>query len=273
MNQAERRRFLIEALIDENPQLVAARQAGEPCTPADADGQRGLLRSLMNVRPPRPLAPEVTRIQDEYLLARLTERGGAVDAATLPPVSADDPAISLWRGDITTLAADAIVNAANSQALGCFVPCHHCIDNSIHTFAGMQLREACEQELARRHAAGLGRELATGDAFITGGFNLPACHVIHTVGPIVHGVSPTARNRDELARCYRSCLELATSCGLSSIAFCCISTGEFRFPAREAAEIAIATVRNFIESSPSPLKVVFNVFTESDERIYRELLG
>ncbi len=261
MNQSERRRYLIDALLAEDERFQGLE------APTDAEGQRQLLRALMNVRPPRPVPADVLRVQDDYLQKRLLECG-VTNVWDLEPVSFAEPALCVWRGDITTLAADAIVNAANSQMLGCFYPCHGCIDNAIHTYAGMQLRLACAEQMR-------GASEPTGSARITPGFNLPAAHVIHTVGPIVKGSRPTRRDCQLLASCYQSCLELADARDLTSIAFCCISTGEFCFPRVEAAGIAVRTVREFLfaHAGATTLKrVVFNVFTDEDEEIYHGLL-
>ena len=175
--------------------------------------------------------------------------------------------VLLWRGDITTLAVDAIVNAANSQMLGCWVPGHHCIDNAIHTYSGVQLRAECARLMEEQ-----GAEEPTGMAKITPAYNLPCKRVIHTVGSIANG-NPTNLHRAQLASCYTNCLGLAASEGLASIAFCCISTGVFGFPQREAAQIAVRTVKEWLGSHGSEMRVVFNVFSKTDERIYRELLG
>ena len=234
----------------------------------DPAARRRLLRSLMNVRVPgRPLPAAYWAAQDALLAEERGEKG-VVDADSLPGVPGD-PRIALWQGDITRLAADAIVNAANSALLGCFVPCHGCIDNAIHSAAGLQLRDACA-ELMR--AQGHGEP--TGSAKITSGYNLPARYVIHTVGPIVTGPVPTAWDRAALAACYRSCLELAATRDLASVAFCCISTGEFRFPNRAAAKIAVHEVRAFFDAHPdgSVKRVVFDVFKDEDLAIYRQLL-
>lgn len=257
MNQAERRIWLINALLNE-------RADGRGiAVPAGAGEQRDLLRALMNVRSPEALATEVLDIQDAYLQQRLVERGGATDAGTLPCCNR----IAVWRGDITLLKADAIVNAANSQMLGCFVPGHHCIDNAIHTYSGVQLRAECARLMEEQ-----GAEEPTGMAKITPAYNLPCKRVIHTVGPIANG-NPTNLHRAQLASCYTNCLGLAASEGLASIAFCCIGTGVFGFPQREAAQIAVRTVKEWLGSHDSEIRVVFNVFSESGEGIYRELLG
>ena len=264
MTQDERRRYLIDALL-------AERADGESITvPEGPDDQRALLRALMNVRPPAPVAPEVLAVQDAYLAERLRERGGAVDAAPLPPVDAGNPALSrvaLWRGDITRLAADAIVNAANSQMLGCFVPGHHCIDNAIHTYAGMQLRLDCACLMEAQ-----GHEEPAGQVKVTPAHNLPSANVFHTVGPIVRDSRPTPRDEVLLARCYRACLAEATRRGPKTLAFCCISTGIFGFPQEEAARIALDAVLEHLTHTDHRLKVIFDVFLPSDECIYQELL-
>ena len=228
------------------------------------EAQRELLRALMNVRPPRPLSEEFLRMQDALLSAERKARG-VVDVMTLPAVPSD-ARIVLWQGDITRLNADAIVNAANSALLGCFIPCHRCIDNTIHSAAGLQLRAACEELMKRQ-----GHPEPTGAAKITAGYNLPARHVLHTVGPIVHGAL-TEEHRQLLASCYRSCLTLAAKNGLKSVAFCCISTGEFHFPNDAAAEIAVREVRAFLAENTSVERVVFNVFKDADLHIYERLL-
>lgn len=233
--------------------------------PPDRDAQRRLLRSLMNVRPPLPLKPEFLALQDELLSAEREEKG-VVDAAALP-VTAACPRIAVWQGDITRLKVDAIVDADNSALLGCFVPCHGCIDNAIHSAAGLQLREECNQlMMAQGYPEPIGR------AKLTRGYNLPARYVLHTVGPIVSG-RVTRQDRDDLASCYRFCLELAAERRLESVAFCCISTGEFHFPNAEAADIAVDTVTAFLNQNTSIQKVIFNVFKDVDAKLYRNRLG
>lgn len=224
-----------------------------------------VFRALVNTREPVPAGDELLALQDELLQGLLAERG--VHEIAEAEVSPADTRLRLWRGDITTLATDAIVNAANSQMLGCWVPGHHCIDNAIHTFAGIQLRLACARVMAEQ-----GHEEPTGQAKVTDAYNLPSRRVIHTVGPIANGY-PTPRHRVQLASCYRSCLDAAANEGLGSIAFCCISTGIFGFPQREAAQIAVRTVSTWIDEHDVDMTVVFNVFGEDDERIYRELLN
>ena len=251
---------LNEMLLSEQPAYRAQATQIEKTEKA----QRGLLRALMNVRPPRPLSAEFLRLQDELLSAERKERG-VVDVMTLPAVPSD-PHIVLWQGDITRLAADAIVNAANSALLGCFIPCHRCIDNAIHSAAGLQLRAECAAIMERQ-----GHPEETGRAKLTAGYNLPARHVLHTVGPIIAGTL-TDEDRALLVSCYRSCLSLAAEHGLSSIAFCCISTGEFHFPNAAAAEIAVREVRAFLRENNTIKRVVFNVFKDEDRAIYERLL-
>ena len=258
MNQTERRRWLIHALLEEMPQYQY------PVFPYTAEKQWRLLRSLMNVRPPEPATEEFLAVQDAFL-QEMTEEKGVTDADSLPPCKRDSRLV-LWQGDITTLRCGAIVNAANSGLLGCFSPCHGCIDNMIHTMSGVQLRLACHELMKAQ-----GHEEPTGRAKITPGFNLPAEYVLHTVGPII-GDEVTAEAEALLASCYRSCLELAEQYGLRSVAFCCISTGVFRFPPEQAAGIAVRTVEEYLRKNTGIRRVVFNVFKDSDLAIYRELL-
>ena len=255
MTQDERLDFLLRYLLAERKEYASIRM------PDSVSEKRHLLRSLMNVRPPIPASAEFLAIQDAYLQARLSERG----VTRLGDLKPAQPGIYLWQGDITTLAADAIVNAANSQMLGCFVPCHGCIDNAIHTYAGVQLRLACAAAMRQQ-----GQEEATGHAKITKAYNLPCRFVLHTVGPIICG-SVTKADRELLASCYRSCLDLAAETGLHSVAFCCISTGEFHFPGELAAEIAVHTVQAWRQQHPNQIEVIFNVFKDSDYEIYQRL--
>lgn len=256
MTQSERLNFLLCYLIKEQKVYKDLR------IPDSDSEKRRLLRSLMNARPPLPVESEFLTVQNAYLQEE-TRRKGITVLSDLEPVQKE---IYLWRGDITTLQCDAIVNAANSAMLGCFVPCHGCIDNAIHTYAGIQLRLACADMMRRQ-----GKEEETGKAKITPAFNLPCDYVIHTVGPIVQG-RLTKKDKDLLASCYRSCLELAAEKDIESIAFCCISTGEFRFPNRDAAEIAVSAVKEFREKTGCRTEVIFNVFKDMDRDIYRELL-
>ena len=255
MTQDERRRFLLEFLLRERGETMAL--------PADEAAQRRLLRALCNVREPVPAPADFLAVQDAYLQEE-TRRKGVTDAARIPEA---EPGIRLWRGDITTLRCDAIVNAANSALLGCFVPCHGCIDNAIHTYAGVQLRLACAELMAAQ-----GHPEPTGRAKITPAFNLPSRYVLHTVGPIVRN-RPTARDEALLASCYRSCLALAAAHGARSVAFCCISTGEFHFPSARAAQIAVQTVREARKTLQHEMDVIFNVYQERDLRIYEGLLA
>ena len=256
MNQTERRLYLLQSLLSERPEYR------DWTIPQNADDQRRLLRGLMNVRPPRPCGEELLRVQDAYLQQLLAERG-VTDADGLSPVQ---PGMYLWQGDITTLKCDAIVNAANSGMTGCYVPCHACIDNCIHTFAGIQLRLDCAGLMARQ-----GHEEPTGQAKITRAYNLPCDYVLHTAGPMIEG-RVTSEDERLLASCYRSCLELAERNGVESIAFCCISTGVFHFPNQRAAGIAVETVRRYQAETGSKMKVIFNVFKDLDLEIYRRLL-
>ena len=255
--QSRRRRWLIDALLAEREEYAGID------VPEETEGQRRLLRALFNVRPPEPVSEEFLQVQDAYLQERAREKG----ITRLEDLSPIQPHVFVWQGDITTLAVDGIVNAANSQMLGCFAPNHGCIDNAIHTFAGVQLRLACAEQMAAQ-----GHEERTGQAKITPGFNLPAAHVLHTVGPIVGWQGVTPRDQASLASCYRSCLALAEKHGLRSIAFCCISTGEFHYPNDEAARIAVDVVDEYLQSARHPMKVVFNVFKPVDLAIYHDLL-
>ncbi len=257
MNQSDRRIYLINSLLEEKEEY---RRVAKP---QNDDEQRALLRSLMNVRMASPVSNEFLAVQDDYL-REVTKEKGVTDLADLTPVKDD---IYLWQGDITTLKCDAIVNAANSGMTGCYVPCHGCIDNCIHTYAGVQLRIRCAEIMEKQ-----GHEEDTGKAKITPGFNLPCKYVLHTVGPIITGVL-TEEDEILLASCYRSCLELADENDVKSIAFCCISTGEFHFPNERAAQIAVKTVREYRSEHNSKIKVIFNVWKDIDYDIYKRLLG
>lgn len=256
MTQEERRLFLIQELLKEQPRYADIQ------IPKSEEEQKNLLRSLFNIRQPYPVSEEFLKVQDVYL-QNDTEEKGITDITDLEPCHGN---IYLWQGDITTLRCDAIVNAANSQLLGCFCPCHGCIDNAIHTFAGVQLRLACAELMQKQK-----HEEETGKAKITPAFNLPCRYVLHTVGPII-GSRVNARDKEQLESCYRSCLELADLQGVKSIAFCCISTGEFHFPNDTAAQIAINTVKKYIKKNNSEIKVIFNVFKNVDYEIYKKLL-
>ena len=255
MTQDERLLYLLKYFMQETDRYRRLK------IPEGTEEKKQLLRALFNVREPQEVPAPVLRVQDEYLQEEISHHG-ITKASELPFIRGR---LCLWQGDITTLNCDAIVNAANPALLGCFVPNHHCIDNAIHTYAGVQLRLECSRIMQKQ-----GRPEITGSAKITGGYNLPAAHVIHTVGPIVRG-----RLTDEdcrlLASCYTSCLQAAA--GLKSVAFCCISTGEFGFPHVRAAEIAVETVEDFLHSNDTSIeRVIFNVFKDEDREIYEKLL-
>lgn len=254
MTQEERRLYLIKYLTEENKELEEVK------IPNEESGQKRLLRSLMNIRPPKPVSKEFLEIQDAYLQ---DERGKIVSLSELEPI---DKGIYLWQGDITKLEADGIVNAANSALLGCFIPCHGCIDNAIHSTAGVQLRLECARIMEKQ-----GDPEPTGKAKITSAYNLPCRYVLHTVGPIVQD-RLTRKDCELLEACYTSCLNLAMEYGLKSLAFCCISTGEFHFPNKKAAEIAVKTVKKFREINSNAPEVIFNVFKDIDREIYEGLL-
>ena len=256
MTQTERLEYLITCLIKEQPEYE------EISIPTEIEEKKRLLRSLMNVRPAVPISREFLRIQDEYLKNELTQQ----EITELNFLTSRKDNMYLWKGDITKLKVDAIVNAGNSALLGCFIPCHGCIDNAIHSNAGIQLRLECQKIMERQ-----GKPEPTGKAKITKGYNLPAKYVLHTVGPIVRG-QLTEKDRTLLAAYYRSCLELADAYELKSIAFCCISTGEFHFPNEIAGQIAVDTVKKYFRETGSQMEVVFNVFKEKDWEIYNRLL-
>ncbi|MBR1867193.1 MAG: protein-ADP-ribose hydrolase [Clostridia bacterium] len=254
MEQKERREYLINYLLKEG--------GYDAPVPKSEIEEKRLLRSLFNVRMPNAASEEFLKIQDEYLHVEIAKKG-ITDCEKLTYTRG----LTVWQGDITTLKADGIVNAANSQMLGCFAPCHACIDNAIHTFAGIRLRKECYDIMRRQRT-----EEPTGSAKITKAYNLPSKFVLHTVGPIVSD-KLTEKHKEQLASCYRSCLALAKEYGLRSLAFCCISTGEFHFPNKEAAEIAVSTVSDLLEKDNYEMKVIFNVFKDTDLEIYQKLLA
>ena len=257
MNQEQRRLYLIKALLSERVEYAGI------IIPDKIEQQRVLLRALVNVRTPETVSAEFLDIQNAYLQEELTQKT-VTKLTDLTPISGQ---LYLWKGDITTLKVDGIVNAANSQLLGCFYPNHKCIDNAIHTFAGVQLRQECHRLMKEQvHLE------KTGEAKITPAYNLPSKYVLHTVGPIVDGRLLSNHEKD-LISSYRSCLELAEANGLKSLAFCCISTGEFHFPQERATELAVTTVQEYLKETDSKMEVIFNVFKEDDERIYKRLLG
>lgn len=256
MTQKEKRIYLIEELLKEQATKTDIK------IPENEQEQKNLLRSLFNIRAPKNIGTSFLAVQDAYLQEE-TKQKGITDLADLTPVQ---EGIYLWQGDITTLRCDAIVNAANSQMLGCFCPCHGCIDNAIHTFSGVQLRLTCSEIMKKQ-----GHEEHTGTAKITPAYNLPCKYILHTVGPVIRG-QLTEKDKGLLASCYHSCLELAERSGIKSIAFCCISTGEFHFPNEEAAKIAVKVVHEHKCRTMSEIEVIFNVFKDEDYEIYKELL-
>ena len=256
MDQKERREYLLRSLIKEQPRFRGM------IIEQDETEARRQLRSLMNVRMAAPITKEFEEVQNAYLQKVNADRG----IVYLSDLEEKEPGIYLWQGDITRLAVDGIVNAANSGMTGCYQPCHNCIDNCIHTYAGIQLRNYCQALMDKQ-----GYEEPNGQAKITPGFNLPCKYVLHTVGPIVQG-KLTEEHEKLLASCYESCLKLADENRLKSIAFCCISTGVFMFPNDRAAEIAVKTVREYRKNNNSGIEVIFNVWKDIDYKIYRELL-
>ncbi|MBQ7508991.1 MAG: protein-ADP-ribose hydrolase [Spirochaetales bacterium] len=261
MDQLERRLYLIRELLCENPGY------GDFAVPQDPQAQKRLLRSLFNVRMPGLKDPAFLRIQDDYL-TQLAEEKGIVRLCDIPVVR---DCMSIWQGDITRLETDAVVNAANSQMLGCFVPMHGCIDNCIHTYAGIRLREECSRKMEELRAKyGPDYEQPTAVPLLTDAYNLPAKKVIHVVGPIAGG-HLTPELEDDLARCYGNTLDLCLENGLRSVAFCCISTGVFGFPNDRAARIAVSTVEAWLKAHDGAMeRVVFNVFKDEDRRLYEE---
>ena len=254
MTQEEKINYLIQYLLAERGEKIEI--------PRDEKNKKLLLRALFNVREQGVASEEFLRVQDEYLIEEIRLKG-ITDIAELMPVRSD---IYLWRGDITTLKCDGIVNAANSKMLGCFCPNHGCIDNAIHTFAGVQLRQECADIMNAQ-----GHDEPAGGAKLTRAYNLPCKYILHTVGPIVKG-GLSSKHERLLESCYRSCLALADEKDLKSLAFCCISTGEFHFPNERAAEIAIRTVSEYKRQTGSDIKVIFNVFKGQDYEIYARLL-
>lgn len=242
--------------------------------------KRMLLRSLMNIRMPGEMAEDVTEVQDAFLAEEAREKG-IVTLEDIPTAARQYKSphpfadrLSIWQGDITRLQVGAIVNAANSQMLGCFVPCHGCIDNAIHSAAGIQLRNACSHYMnSRKMQYGPRYQEPTGRAVLTEGYNLPARYVIHTVGPVVRGPL-TKELKEDLRNCYRNVLQCCREHQICSVAFCCISTGEFHFPNNQAARIAVETVTEFLEEHGRDFdRIIFNVFKDTDRYIYEDLLG
>lgn len=252
-------RYILRTLLAEREEYAGWQ------IPDTQEKQQSMMRALLNVRPPQPVSPKFLQAQDAELRLQLADKG-IVTLPDIPPCHSDSR-LRIWQGDITRLQADAIVNAANNALLGCFVPLHRCIDNAIHSAAGVQLRLECDRLMQKQ-----GHPEPTGYAKMTNGYNLPARYVLHTVGPIVHDGKPTPKQEKELAACYRSCLALADAHRLASIAFCCVSTGEFSFPQEQAAQIAVATVADYLTTTSYIQTVIFNVFKDEDLSIYRRLL-
>lgn len=254
--QSKRIKYLIDYLIkeDERYKNISFSQS--------EDEGKNLLRALLNIREPKTITEEFLKIQDEYLQEEISKKG----IVSLSDLTQVEENIYFYRGDITLLKVDAIVNAANSKMLGCFIPNHKCIDNAIHTFSGVQLRLKCNSIMKNQK-----QDEEVGNAKITPAYNLPSKYIIHTVGPVVTSALTTS-HKQKLKECYMSCLNKAIENNITSIAFCCISTGEFHFPNEQAAEIAINTVKEFLNKTDSRIKVIFNVFTDKDERIYKEKL-
>ena len=270
--QEERLDYLVEAFKEDSGEYKNLQ------TPADTNGKRRILRSLMNIRMPRRMSSDVLEVQDEYLQDRIRENGIVTlsEISTIADQGSTHPfadRISIWQGDITRLEVDAIVNAANSQMLGCFVPMHTCIDNCIHTFAGVQLRAECNRQMqALGICYGRDYEQPTAVPMLTDGYNLPAKKVIHIVGPIVQN-QLTPELEKGLADCYRNTLDICLENGLKSVAFCCISTGVFHFPNKQAAEIAVNTVTDWLYAHPDTMeRVIFNVFKDEDKEYYEQEL-
>ena len=263
VTQEERLEYLVEAFKTDSGEYKDIE------TPKDTEGKRKILRSLMNIRMPRNISADVLRVQDEYLKGRSEEKG----IVTLSDIPEIRNGLSIWQGDITRLAVDAIVNAANSQMLGCFVPMHTCIDNCIHTYAGVQLRAECSRQMNQlRVRYGRDYEQPTAVPMLTDGYNLPAKKVIHIVGPIVQYKLTSALEND-LADCYRNTLDMCKENGLKTVAFCCISTGVFHFPNKRAARIAVQTVTEWMDKHPEAMeRVIFNVFKDEDKGYYEEQL-
>ncbi|EEP27920.1 protein-ADP-ribose hydrolase [Shuttleworthella satelles] len=263
MTQDQRLDYLVEEFKADSDEYKDLQ------TPNDENGKRRVLRSLMNIRMPRKMDESVLRVQDDYLKERIYENG-IVELSDVPVIR---DGLSIWQGDITRLAVDAIVNAANSQMLGCFYPCHTCIDNCIHTFAGVQLRAECNRQMnLLRERCGRDYEQPTAVPMLTPGYNLPAKKVVHIVGPIVQYRLMPELEKD-LADCYRNTLDMCMENGLASVAFCCISTGVFHFPNKRAAEIAVQTVTDWMKEHPGYMeRVIFNVFKDEDKKYYEELV-
>ena len=253
--------FLIEYLINENNELDIKE------IPQDLENKKRLYRSLCNIREPKQISEEYIKIENESLKEE-NKRKEIIDSKDIKSfINYKGTQICIWKGDITSLKIDAIVNAANSQGLGCFIPCHKCIDNAIHSASGVKLRLECNQIMQKI------RTLQTGKAFITKGYNLPSKYVIHTVGPIIYE-NVEEKEMQELKECYINSLKLAKENSIKTIAFPCISTGEFKFPKELASKIAIKTIKDYLSTNEKySEKIIFNVFSEEDYQIYLKNLG
>ena len=236
--------------------------------------KKRIYRSLCNIRDAKPISEEYFKIENKYLQEELNKKD-ITDVADIQPAKEllkvtnlkYEDKICLWKGDITTLKIDAIVNAANSQGLGCFVPMHSCVDNIIGSNAGVSLRLECNKVMKEKNYF-----LPTGKAFITKGYNLPAKYVIHTVGPIIYE-EVTEKEEQELINCYINSLKLAIQNGIKTIAFPCISTGKFRFPKTQACKLAIKAVEEFLDTHNDEIdKIVFNIYIEEDYEIYEQYI-
>lgn len=245
--------YLIDYLLKENKDIKIEKM------PYDQNDKKRLYRSLCNIREAKLISDEYIKIENEYLQEELKKKN-IVNVDDIKPIN--DRNECLFKGDITTLRIDAIVNAANSQGLGCFIPCHNCIDNQIGSNAGVCLRLECNEIMKK-----LNYNLPTGNAIITKAYNLPSKYIIHTVGPIIYN-EVTKKDEDMLADCYKNSLEIALQNNIKSIAFPCISTGVFKFPKEKASKIAIKAVDEFIRQRNKDVKVVFCVFSQEDEEIY-----
>ena len=253
--------FLINYLIKENKNIDIKK------IPQDIMEKKRLYRSLCNIREPLPISKEYIEIENEFLKEENKIKGIINLKETQSFINYKETQIYLWQGDITTLKVDSIVNAANSHGIGCFIPCHKCIDNAIHSRSGIELRLECNQIMQK-----IGM-LQTGKSFITKGYNLPSKYVIHTVGPIIYE-NVTEKEIQELKDCYINSLKLAKENNIKEIAFPCISTGEFRFPKELASKIAIQTIKEYLSTNEKYFeKIIFNVFSEEDYKIYLKNLG
>lgn len=258
-NRTDNLQYLLRTLIGERREYAGWQ------IPDTLEQQQSMMRALLNMRSPQPVSEAFLQAQDAELQQQLADKG-VVAVSDIAPCKSDGR-FRIWQGDITRLQTDAIVNAANCALLGCFMPLHRCIDNAIHSAAGVQLRLECDRLMMEQ-----GHPEPTGCAKMTPGYNLPSRYVLHTVGPIVRGGKPSLQQEQELAQCYRSCLALADAHQLESVAFCCISTGEFGFPQERAAQIAVGTVTDYLASAVHIRTVLFNVFKDEDLSIYRALL-